>query len=92
MRMTAGEEKLWHAANPRQTLSTPPGLLEIRSIPVSSIQLLVTSQLSECNQTALETGKNIPTSVSPGQLIFHENGTMHLSASSRCTKQKHQSQ
>lgn len=36
LRMTAGEKKSWHAGNPRQkALSTPPGLLEIRSIPVT---------------------------------------------------------
>lgn len=36
LRMTAGERKSWHAGNPRQkALSMPPGLLEIRSIPVT---------------------------------------------------------
>jgi len=35
-RMTAGERKSGHARNSRQkALSMPPGLLEIRSIPVT---------------------------------------------------------
>lgn len=58
LRKTAGEKKSWHAGSPRQkALSMLPWLLEIRSIPVTKAQLLVTLQLSVCNQTALKTGK-----------------------------------